>query len=78
MKAAGACVRWFVIGMGHVLGISPAVPKLRAEGTIFEVIGGDFHAVGNDLRTVMHANPATEETARGLGQPTQLNLAGIK
>lgn len=78
MKTTHLYIRWFVIGMGHIFGISPNVPKLHAECTEVEVIGSDFRAVGNDLRRVMRRYPATPETAKALGEPAQLELAGIK
>jgi hypothetical protein len=70
-------LRWFIIGMGHVLGISHSMPKTQDSRTEMEAIGGDFRLVGDDLRNVMKRFPSNTETARTLGQPRQLELAGL-
>ena len=79
MENAVAVARWFVIGMGHVLGISHSLPpNTQNDITVIESIGGDFRAVGNDFCAVMERFPAQPETARALGQPMhQLELAGM-
>ncbi len=69
--------RLVIIGMGHVVGITPAVPRPEYECNEYGVLGGDFLAVGNDFRAVMQKNPPTPETARELGESAQLELAGI-
>ena len=77
MKTVYHSVHWFVIGMGHVLGLSPQVTPL-SEGTAMEAIGRDFRAVGGDLCTVMRRVPATPEAALQLGEAAQLELSGIR
>jgi hypothetical protein len=79
MKSAPLYLRWFLVGMGHVLGISHSLPAAQNETSEIESIGGDFKAVGNDFRSVMDKNPARPETARALGQPIrQLELTGMQ
>jgi hypothetical protein len=78
MKLAPLYLRWFLTGIGHVLGISHTLPPAQVRGSEIEAIGGDFQAVGNDFRYVMERFPARPETARALGQPMrQLELAGM-
>jgi hypothetical protein len=76
MKAARCYIRWFIIGIGQVMGISHSLP---AEDHVspLEAIGSDFRAVGDDLRKVMQRHPARPETARKLQSAQQLELAGI-
>lgn len=74
MKTAYRSLHWFVIGMGHVLGLSPQVTPFSEIGTM-EAIGRDFRAVGEDFRAVMRRTPATAETALRLGEKAaQLEL----
>lgn len=77
MKNARRYLRWFVIGMGHVIGISHNLPNSENRPSAMDAIAGDFRAAGNDLRAVMYRYPAKTETARTLGQPQQLELSGI-
>jgi hypothetical protein len=77
MKTVYRSVHWFVIGMGHVLGISPLVTPLT-EGTEMEAIGRDFRAVGSDLSQVMRRVPPTPQGAIALGESAQLELSGIR
>jgi hypothetical protein len=78
MKSAPLHLRWFLAGMGQVLGISHSLPPVHTSVSEIEAIGGDFRAVGNDLRAIMERFPAQPETARALGQPMrQLELAGM-
>jgi hypothetical protein len=77
METAMSLARLVVIGMGHVMGITPAVPQPQHKCNEYGVIGGDFWAVGNDFRAVMRKYPPTPETARQLGESAQLELAGI-
>ena len=78
MKPSPLYLRWFLTGMGHVLGISHTLPPAQAHGNEIEAIGGDFQAAGNDFRYVMERFPARPETARVLGQPMrQLELTGM-
>lgn len=76
MDTAKSIARWFIFGMGHVLGISPVLPR-QVDMSPYDAIGGDFAAVGNDLRIVMARHPATADEAKALGVPAQLELAGI-
>jgi hypothetical protein len=76
MKTAYRSLHWFVIGMGHVLGLSPQVMPFYDTGPM-DAIGRDFRAVGEDFRTVMRRTPATAETALRLGEKAaQLELIG--
>jgi hypothetical protein len=77
METAMSLARLVVIGMGHVIGITPPVPQPECKGNEYGVIGGDFVAVGNDFRTVMRKYPPTPDTARELGESAQLELAEI-
>lgn len=76
MNTALSIARLFVIGMGQVIGISPSVPPIQ-ECNAYDVIGGDFRAVGEDLNAVMRKYPPTAEAARQLGESAQLELSGI-
>ncbi len=76
MQTAEMYIRWFVLGMGSVLGISQAMPRAAHHKTM-DAIGGDFRAVGNDLRTIIRKHPATPEVATQLGEATQLKLKGL-
>lgn len=77
MKNARICIRWFLTGMGSVMGISHSLPP-ASEMTEIEAVGGDFRVIGNDFRVVMHRHPPTTDEARALGEaPKQLELAGI-
>jgi hypothetical protein len=78
MDTALSFARLFIIGMGHVIGISPPVPRPNYECSEYEAIGGDFFAVGNDFRAVMRKYPPNPETARQLGESAQLELTGMK
>jgi|SRR5882724_944965 len=71
MDTALSLARQFIVGMGHVIGITPAVPQPQYKCNEYGVIGGDFLAVGNDLRMVMRKYPPTPDTARQLGQSVQ-------
>jgi hypothetical protein len=74
MKTAYRSLHWFVIGMGHVLGLSPQVMPM-SEGGPMDAIGRDFRSVGEDFRAVMSRTPATPETALQLGEKAaQLEL----
>lgn len=76
MKTAYRSLHWFVLGMGHVLGLSPQVMPYSEVGTM-EAIGRDFRAVGEDFCAVMRRTPATPETALRLGEKAaQLELIG--
>ena len=79
MENATTAVRWLIVGMGQVLGITPSVtPPTSQCATVIEAIGGDFHAVGNDFRVVITRHPPNVETASQLGvKAKQLELAGI-
>jgi hypothetical protein len=77
MKTVYRSLHWFVIGMGHVLGLSPQVTPLY-EGSAMEAIGHDFRAVGDDFRTVMRRVPPTSQAALDLGETAQLELSGIR
>lgn len=67
-----------MIGMGQVMGLSHSLTPPQSDVSEIEVIGGDFRAVGNDLRYVMKKYPAREETEHALDQSSrQLELAGI-
>lgn len=77
MKTARTYLRWFLTGMGSVMGISHSLPP-SVNVTEVEAIGGDFRAMGNDFRVVMHRHPSTAEGARAIGEtPKQLELVGI-
>jgi hypothetical protein len=74
MKTAYRSLHWFVIGMGHVLGLSPQIMPFSEVGTM-DAIGCDFRAVGDDFRAVMRRTPATAETALRVGEKAaQLEL----
>jgi hypothetical protein len=77
METAISLVRLVITGMGHVIGITPAMPQPEHESNEYGSIGGDFLAVGNDFRNVMRKYPPTPEVAAQLGEPAQLELAGI-
>jgi hypothetical protein len=78
MKAVHSSLRWFLVGMGQVMGISHSLPPPQTGISEIEAIGGDFRAVGNDLRYVIKKYPAREETERAIDQSTrQLELVGI-
>jgi hypothetical protein len=77
MKTVYSSVHWFVVGMGHILGLSPYVMPL-SEGGPMEALGRDFRAIGGDFRTVMQRVPATSEAALKLGESAQLELTGIR
>jgi hypothetical protein len=78
METAISLARLVIVGMGHIIGITPAVPQPQYKCNEYGVIGGDFLAVGNDLRSVMRKYPSTPDTARQLGQSVQqLELGGI-
>jgi hypothetical protein len=77
MQTAMSLARLVIIGMGHVIGITPVLPQPQ-KCNEYGVIGGDFLAVGDDFRAVMRKHPPTSETARQLGEePAQLELAEI-
>lgn len=77
MKTARLYLRWFITGMGSVMGISHSLPPVRSV-TEVEALGGDFRALGNDFRVIMSRHSPTAETATALGEtPKQLELAGI-
>jgi hypothetical protein len=77
METAMPLARLVIIGMGHVIGITPAVPQREYKCDEYGVLGGDFLAIGNDFRAVMRKHPPTPETARDLGESAQLELVGI-
>ncbi|MDQ6938578.1 MAG: hypothetical protein M3119_00300 [Verrucomicrobiota bacterium] len=77
MKLAGQYLRWFVIGMGQVMGISHSAPRAHAQVTEMEAIAGDFGAVGSDFRNVIARNPVDRLKSKQLQQAGQLELAGI-
>ena len=77
MKTARCYIRWFIIGIGHIVGISHSLPAAEDHVNPMDAIGGDFRAVGDDLRKVMHRYPAQHETARKLQSAQQLELAGM-
>ncbi len=77
METAMSLARLVIIGMGHVVGITPAVPQPQHKCNEYGAVGGDFLAVGNDLRMVMRKYPPTPDTARQLGESAQLELSGI-
>jgi hypothetical protein len=77
METVRDYAHWFVIGMGHVLGISPFTPP--PECSEMEAIGRDFRTVGNDLRHVMRRVPPTADSAIKLGaSEAQLELRGFR
>ena len=76
MQTAEMYIRWFAFGMGSVLGISQAIPRPTHHRTM-DAIGGDFRAVGNDIRMIMRKHPATPEVAVQLGEAAQLKLKGL-
>lgn len=77
MKTVYRSLHWFVLGMGHVLGLSPHVTPVY-DGTAMDAIGRDFRAVGDDFRTVMRRVPPTSKAALDLGETAQLELSGIR
>lgn len=77
MKTAYRSLHWFVIGMGHVLGLSPQIMPFSETGPM-DAIGRDFRAVGEDFRAVMRRVPASPEAALRLGEPAQLELSGMR
>jgi hypothetical protein len=77
MKNARLYFRWFICGIGNVIGISHSLPPAENTISVMDAIGGDFRAAGNDLRNVMQRYPARPETARELQSAQQLELAGI-
>jgi hypothetical protein len=78
MKAARYYIRWFIIGVGNIMGISHSLPADEDRSNATDAIGRDFRAVGDDLRKVMKQYPARSETSRKLQSAQQLELAGIK
>lgn len=78
MKIARQYFHWFIVGMGHVIGISHSLPPAEAQASVMDAVGGDFRAVGDDLRHVMQCYPARSEAARELQSAQQLELAGIR
>jgi len=76
MKSTRCYIRWFIIGIGQVMGISQSLPPQEHVNTM-EAIGGDFRAIGNDMRKIMRKYPARPETARKLQSAQQLELTGI-
>jgi hypothetical protein len=77
METAMSLARFVIIGMGHVIGITPPVPQPEYKGNEYGAIGGDFVAVGNDLRAIMRKYPPTPDAARELGESAQLELTEI-
>ena len=77
MSAIKSYMHWFLIGMGNVMGISHSIPPLRRPATEIEAVGGDFRAIGNDFRYVIHRTPARAESQAGQSGPAQLELAGL-
>lgn len=77
METAMSLARLVIIGMGHVIGITPAVPQPDYKSNEYGLIGGDFLAIGNDFRAVMRKYPPTPDTARQIGESAQLELSGI-
>jgi hypothetical protein len=76
MKIARCYIRWFIMGIGQVMGISQSLPAEDFANSM-EAIGGDFRAIGNDMRKVMRKYPARPETAQKLQSAQQLELTGI-
>lgn len=76
MKTARCYIRWFIIGIGQIMGISQSLPPQENVNPM-EAIGGDFRAVGDDIRKVMDQYPPRPETARKLQSAQQLELTGI-
>lgn len=77
MKNAQRYIRWFICGIGNVMGVSQTLPPAEHSVAVMDAIGGDFRAVGDDLRRVMQRYPARPETARELQSAQQLELAGL-
>lgn len=65
-KNARVFLRWFVAGMGSVMGISHSMPPLRNNMIGPEAAQSDIAAVGNDFRSVLKRYPATAETGKTL------------
>ena len=66
MKNAKLYARWFVAGMGSIVGISQSIPPIRGTQTGPEAFRADINAVGSDFRRVIQRCPATKETADSL------------
>ena len=66
MKNAKLYARWFIAGMGSIIGISQTIPPIRGTYTGVEAFQGDINAVGSDFRSVIDRYPATKETAKSL------------
>lgn len=80
MNAARCYLRWIIIGMGNVMGISQSMPNPAAQSSsVMDAIGGDFAAAGSDIWTVIQRYPASNpETPKALGHKAkQLELAGL-